>query len=200
MGSEDVYKRQRKRRRDKSRPVVRIPQIERGQLESPFTPLTPLDEEQLEFVHNISLKILEEQGIEVLGDMALDTFRNAGADVSKDGMVRMDRGLVLETIANAPKEFDLVARNPENTIRCGGNAINFGLVSGPPNVHDCINGRRAGNIEDFKKLIMLGQHFNVVTFFGNQAVAPTDLPVGTRHLDTTFNTVSYTHLTLPTKA
>ena len=34
---------------------------------------------------------------------------------------------------------------------------------------------------------MLGQHFNVVTFFGNQAVAPTDLPVGTRHLDTTFN-------------
>ena len=33
---------------------------------------------------------------------------------------------------------------------------------------------------------MLGQHFNVVSFFGNQAVAPTDLPVGTRHLDTTF--------------
>ena len=102
MTNTEAKTKSRKRRRDKSRPVVRIPQIERGQLESPFTPLTPLDEEQLEFVHNISLKILEEQGIEVLGDMALDTFRNAGADVSKDGMVRMDRGLVLETIANAP--------------------------------------------------------------------------------------------------
>ncbi len=182
----------RRRRRDRSKPVVKIPQLERCQLRSPFTPLTPLDEEQLEFIHDISLQILEEQGIEVMGDLALDTFRNAGADVSIGGMVKMDRALVLETIAHAPNEFDLVARNPANTMRCGGNAINFGLVSGPPNVHDCINGRRAGNIEDFKKLLMLGQHFNVISFFGNQAVAPTDLPVGTRHLDTTFNSLTLT--------
>ena len=184
--STETGKKPRKRRRDKSRPVVKIPQVERRRLESPFTPLTPLDEEQLEFVHDISLQILEEQGIEVLGDLALSAFKSAGAEVSKDGIVKMDRALVLETIAHAPKEFDLIARNGENTLRCGGNAINFGLVSGPPNVHDFVNGRRAGNIEDFKKLIMLGQHFNVVSFFGNQAVAPTDLPVGTRHLDTTF--------------
>jgi len=189
-GSITEAKPKRRRRRDKTRPVVKIPQIDRCQLQSPFTPLTPLDEEQLEFVHDISLQILEQQGIEVLGDLALEAFRNAGAEVSKSGLVKMDRALVLETVAHAPKEFNLTARNPENTIRCGGNAINFGLVSGPPNVHDCVNGRRAGNIEDFKKLIMLGQHFNVVTFFGNQAVAPTDLPVGTRHLDTTFNSLT----------
>jgi len=180
-------KSKRRRRRDKTKPVVKIPQIHRCQLKSPFAPLTPLDEEQLEFVHDISLQILEQQGIEVLGDLALDAFRKAGADVSRDGLVKMDRALVLETIAHAPSEFDLTARTPDATIRCGGNAVNFGLVSGPPNVHDCINGRRAGNIEDFKKLIMLGQHFNVISFFGNQAVPPTDLPVGTRHLDTTFN-------------
>ena len=107
----------RRRRRDKTKPVVKIPQIDRCQLQSPFAPLTPLDEEQLEFVHDVSLQILEEQGIEVLGDLALDTFRNAGAEVSKDGMVRMDRALVLETIAHAPNGFNLVARNPENTIR-----------------------------------------------------------------------------------
>ncbi len=183
-------RRSKPRRRNKTKPVVKIPQIERGQLQSPFTPLTPLDEEQLEFVHNVSLQILEEQGIEVLGDLALEAFRNAGADVSKGGIVKMDRALVLETIAHAPKEFDLIGRNPENTMRCGGNAINFGLVSGPPNVHDCINGRRAGSIEDFKTLIKLGQHFNVIGFFGNQAVAPTDLPVGTRHLDTTFHSLT----------
>ncbi len=176
----------RRRRRDKTKPVVKIPQIDRRRLVNPFSPLTPLDEEQLEFIHNISLQILEEQGIEVLGDLALDTFRKAGADVSGDGLVKMDRGLVMETIAHVPGDFELIARNPENSIHCGGNAINFGLVSGPPNVHDCINGRRAGTLADFKKLIQLGQHFNVINFFGNQAVAPTDLPVGTRHLDTTF--------------
>ena len=176
----------RRRRRDKSKPVVKIPQLDRRRLQSPFSPLAPLDEEQLEFIHNTSLKILEEQGIEVLGDLALETFRDAGAEVSRDGLVKMDRGLVMETIDHAPGDFELLARNPENTLYCGSNAINFGLVSGPPNVHDCVNGRRAGSIEDFKKLIKLGQHFNVIGFFGNQAVAPTDLPVGTRHLDTTL--------------
>lgn len=175
-----------RRRRDKSRPVVKIPQLERTRLTSPFTPLTPLDEEQLEFIHNTSLQILEQQGIEVMGEQALELFRRAGAEVSDGGIVKMDRALVLDTVAMAPDKFDLVPRNPDNTIVCGGNHINFGLVSGPPNVHDCINGRRAGNIEDFKSLIKLGQHFNVINFFGNQAAAPTDLPAGTRHLDTCF--------------
>lgn len=186
----------KKRRRKRPTPTVpRIPQLSRAQLRSPFEPLKPLSEDQLEDIHNASMQLLEEQGIEVMGELALQKFRDAGADVSKDGMVCMDRELVMQTIATAPETFDLEPRNPDNTISCGGNAINFGLVSGPPNVHDCVNGRRAGNIEDYKKLIQLGQHFNVITFFGNQALAPTDLPVNTRHLDTTFY-----NLTLADKA
>ncbi len=141
------------------------------------------------------MQLLEEQGIEVMGELALQLFRDAGADVSDAGIVRMDRHLVMETIAQAPSTFNLVPRNPDNTLVCGGNAINFGLVSGPPNVHDCIRGRRAGNIEDYKTLIKLGQHFNVIRFFGNQALAPTDLPANSRHLDTT-----YINLTLSDKA
>lgn len=178
--------RKRRRKRDRSTPAPRIPQLDRQQLLSPFAPLTPLDEEQVELVHELSLQILQEQGIEVMGDMALDLFREAGAEVSTDGIVKMDPALVLEIVAKAPDSFDLVPRNPLNTFKCGGNAINFGLVSGPPNVHDCINGRRAGNIEDYKKLIKLGQFFNVLSFFGNQALAPTDLPANNRHLDTTY--------------
>jgi trimethylamine--corrinoid protein Co-methyltransferase len=80
----------------------------------------------------------------------------------------------------------LTPRNPEQAIQIGGNVINFGLVSGTPNVHDNIKGRRAGNFEDYKKLISFGQYFNVLTFFGNQATAPTDMPANSRHLDTTF--------------
>ncbi len=85
-----------------------------------------------------------------------------------------------------PAEFDVSPRNPKNSIRCGGNAINFGLVSGPPSVHDCINGRRPGNVADYCKIISLGQFFNVISFIGTQGVATTDLPPNTRHLDTTY--------------
>lgn len=163
-----------------------IRQLERKQLRNRFAPIEALDEEQLEFIHDISLRILEEEGIEVMGDQALDLFRKAGASVDDDGVVRIDRNLLLETVALAPESFVCTPRNSEQAMQVGGNVINFGLVSGTPNVHDNINGRRAGNYEDYKKLISFGQYFNVLTFFGNQATAPTDMPANSRHLDTTF--------------
>ena len=166
--------------------VVAIHQLERKQLHNRFAPLEALDEEQLEFIHNISLRIVEQEGIEVLGDQALALFRKAGASVDDKGVVRMDRDQLLEIIAQAPESFTMTPRNPEQAIQIGGNVINFGLVSGTPNVHDNINGRRIGNFEDYKKLISFGQYFNVLTFFGNQATAPTEMPANSRHLDTTF--------------
>ena len=177
-----------RRRIRKTVPVdtVAIHQIDRKQLRNRFAPIEALDQEQLEFIHDISLRILEQEGVEVIGDQALALFRKAGASVDDNGVVRIDRGLLLETIAQAPDKFTLTPRNPEQAIQIGGNVLNFGLVSGTPNVHDNINGRRAGNFEDYKKLISFGQYFNVLTFFGNQATAPTDMPANSRHLDTTF--------------
>ncbi len=134
------------RRRKRTAPTespVAIRQLDHKVLRNRFAPLEPLDEEQLEFIHDISLRIVEEEGIEVLGDQALDLFRKAGASVDENGVVRMDRGLLLETVARAPETFEVTPRNPEQTLSVGGNVINFGLVSGTPNVHENINGRRA---------------------------------------------------------
>ena len=177
-----------RRRVRKTAPVdtIAIHQIDRKQLRNRFAPIEALDAEQLEFIHDISLRILEQEGVEVIGDQALALFKRAGAKVDDGGVVRIDRALLLETIALAPEKFMLTPRNPEQAIRIGGNVLNFGLVSGTPNVHDNINGRRAGNFEDYKKLISFGQYFNVLTFFGNQATAPTDMPANSRHLDTTL--------------
>ena len=66
--------------------VVAIRQLERKQLRNRFAPLEALDAEQLEFIHNISLRILEEEGLEVMGDRALDLFRKAGASVDDNGV------------------------------------------------------------------------------------------------------------------
>ncbi len=179
-------KSRRSRNQEARQVTAAINQLDKAQLVNRFAPIEPLNEEQLEKIHLASMQILEQQGVEVLGDQALDVFRKGGAEVSDEGIVRMDRGLALESISHAPAEFDVTPRNPKNAIRCGGNAINFGLVSGPPNVHDCINGRRAGNLEDYKKIVSLGQFFNVISFIGTQGVATTDLPPNTRHLDTTY--------------
>ncbi|MFT5219658.1 MAG: trimethylamine--corrinoid protein Co-methyltransferase [Planctomycetota bacterium] len=182
--------------RRRKRPVVTGPSVAVHQLESKvlrnrFAPLEALNEEQLEFIHDISLRIVEEEGVEVMGDQALDLFRKAGASIDENNVVRMDRALLLETVAQAPETFQVKSRNEARTLEVGGNVINFGLVSGTPNVHDNINGRRAGNFEDYKKLISFGQYFNVLTFFGNQATAPTEMPANSRHLDTTFINLTY---------
>ena len=184
-------RRRRRARKTETTPKVALPQLERGVLRNCFAPVEPLDEEQISLIHEATMMLLEEQGIEVLGDMALDLFRRAGADVDDDGVVRLDRALLMETIATTPEKFTVTPRNADNTLHVGEDVINFGMVSGPPNVHDSINGRRMGNIRDFESLIKFGQYFNVITFFGNQAVAPTDLPVNTRHLDTLLASIVY---------
>ena len=181
--------RRRRKRNTESAPVA-LPQLERRVLKNRFAPVEPLDEEQINTIHEATMTLLEEQGIEVLGDMALDLFRKAGADVSKSGMVRMDRNLVMDTIATAPETFTVTPRNEDNLLHVGSNVVNFGMVSGPPNVHDYINGRRMGNIADFENLIRFGQFFNVISFFGNQATAPTDLPPNNRHLDTLMASIT----------
>jgi len=94
-----MAKRPRKRARSNQAVNTGIQQLATQQLLSPFSPVEPLNEEQLELLHNASLEILEDLGIEVLGEQALDLFRQAGAEVSEDGIVRMDKGLVMETIA-----------------------------------------------------------------------------------------------------
>lgn len=165
---------------------TKLPQLARGTARNRFAPLWALDEEQLELIHDATMELLENLGIEVLGERALRLFRDAGAEIDDDGIVRMDRALVMQTIAHAPPEFTLTPRNPDNALVAGGDAVHFGLVSGPPNVHDAVRGRRAGNIADYRDITRLGQAFDVIGFFGNQAIAPTDLPVGTRHLDTTI--------------
>ena len=156
-------------------------------IQTNLPPLTPLSADQLEAVHQASLQLLEEYGIEVMSADARARFRAAGADVDEASMiVRADRGLILAAIASAPPVFRLTPTNPQRALTVGGRHIHFGMVSGAPNVHDIAGGRRSGNFEDYKKLIKLGQSFNILHFFGNQTLAPNDLPVSTRHLDTVF--------------
>ena len=154
-------------------------------LVNPYPPLEPLSGDQLGAIHEASMTVLEDYGIEVLSERVRASFRGAGARVDDSrGIVRPDRELVLDLVALAPGAFSLTPRNPNRQLEVGGAHIHFGMVSGPPNVHDCVNGRRPGNFADYQRLVQLGQTFNAIHFFGNQSVAPIDLPAQTRHLDT----------------
>jgi trimethylamine---corrinoid protein Co-methyltransferase len=144
-----------------------------------------LSEDQLEAVHLTSLRILEELGMEIMSGRAREILAAAGAELDTAARtVRLDRGLVAKALATAPSSFVLEPRNATRRIVMGGNRINFGLVAGPPNVHDCERGRRPGNFRDYCDFVRLAQYFNAIHLLGNQVCAPIEMPANSRHLDT----------------
>jgi len=151
---------------------------------NPYRPIEVLDAEGIERIHDASLRILEDIGMEFLDDEALDILARAGADVDRAAKrVRLDRGLVLEAVAKAPRAFTLYARNPARNVTLGGNRINFCPVASPPYCADLDRGRRAGNFADFCDLLKIAQSLNILHAFSGYPVEPVDLPPATRHLD-----------------
>ena len=143
--------------------------------------LTP---EALDDIHNASLQVLEEIGVDVMLPEAREIMRAAGADVrAGTERVRFDRGLIMEMMAHAPSEFTLHARNPLRNVQMGGNNLVFAQIASAPFVADREGGRRAGNQPDFRKLLKLMQSFDVVHVNGGYPVEPIDIHASVRHLE-----------------
>ena len=163
--------------------------------------LNIVSDEALEQIHEASIHILENFGVEFMAQDARDTFVHAGALADDEtGRVRVGRELIDAALATCPSYFELTPRNPDRRMRLGENFMNFTLVAGPPSVHDEINGRRSGGMTDYVDLVKLAQSFDVIHAVGNQPVAPMELPANTRHLDTYFANLRYTDLSFHASA
>ena len=179
-------------RRSSAGPLAQLPW---QSVFNPYVPLEVLSADQIEAIHLTSLRILEELGIELMSPRARAALRKVGAHVDEaSGIVRLDRALIADALAIAPASFDLTPRNPAKRVTLGGSHINFGLVAGPPSVHDFERGRRAGNFPDYCDFTRLAQYFNCIHLIGNQVCAPVELPANSRHLDTYRANLIYSDL------
>ncbi|TDK39119.1 methyltransferase [Rhizobium deserti] len=152
-----------------------------------------LSAEALEDIHEASLTVLEEIGMDIILPEARDRMRAAGAEVRPGSeRVRFDRGLILEMIASAPSAFTMHARNPARNVDIGGSNLVFAQVASAPFVADREGGRRAGNQADFRKLIKLAQHYEIIHTTGGYPVEPIDIHPSVRHLDCLSDLVTLT--------
>jgi trimethylamine--corrinoid protein Co-methyltransferase len=129
-------------------------------------------------------RLMTEIGVEFMDDRALELFRSAGQRV-EGHTVFLDPDFVLEQVAKAPREFDVQARNPANTIHIGGDSMAFGAVYGPPFVRQG-DVRRDATMEDFRSFTKLAQSFAVLDSAGGVICEPNDTPLDSRHLDMTY--------------
>jgi trimethylamine--corrinoid protein Co-methyltransferase len=170
--------------RRQSRGGTGLKQLSWRQVRNPYSPIEVLSADQIEAIHDASLTLLEEIGMDFLHPEALAILDRAGAQVeSGTERVRFDRGLIEEAVAKAPSQFTLHARNPEHSVVIGGNHIVFATVGSAPNVSDIQGGRRDGNFRDYCDLVRLAQSLNIVHLMGGYPVEAVDLPPATRHLD-----------------
>jgi trimethylamine---corrinoid protein Co-methyltransferase len=164
-------------------------------LENPFPPIELLSTDEVEHIHESALVILREHGIRVLLSEAREILRSAGAVVDEESkLVRFEAELVEQAIATAPSSFDLIGRAPERTVTLGPGRLATVPVSSPPAVSDLDGGKRVGNLADFRDLVRLTQHFDVLHVTG-PCVEPQDVDLPFRHLQS-----GLAYLTLTEKA
>ncbi len=135
-------------------------------------------------------RIVSEIGIEFMKPEAIELFRAAGQTVDGDN-VKFDPDWILEQVAKAPREFDVQARNPANTVHIGGNHMVFSGVYGPPFVREG-DVRRDATMDDFRRFSMLAQSFPELDSAGGIICEPNDTPLDSRHLDMIYALMTIT--------
>jgi len=175
----------RRRTRNSRTPAVnRTMQKSWSQPVNRFGPISIVSGDEIEALHQSSLRLLRDVGLEVVSDEARKRFKAAGADVDEAIFrVRLDPALVEEKIKLAPDHFTLYARNPERNLIFDDKHMVFTPATVPPYCYDLERGRRSGTYADFTELMKLCQSLNSVHCIYGYPVEPQDLPPSSRHLD-----------------
>ncbi|HZT20413.1 MAG TPA: trimethylamine methyltransferase family protein [Dongiaceae bacterium] len=172
------------RRRDRSGRTGGFRQLPFARLRNPYPPMQLLGADQIEAIHEASLRLLAEVGVEVMHAESRRILKTAGAEVDEASLrVRCDPALIEAAVARAPSSFVIRARDPAKSIEIGPGHLVFSSVGGPAFANDLDRGRRAGNSADMRDYIKLVQSLNIIHQEGGGPIEPTDLPAESRHLD-----------------
>ncbi|MEQ9695944.1 trimethylamine methyltransferase family protein [Shimia sp. SDUM112013] len=171
----------RQRRRNRGAPSL---SGKTAPVRSSLAPVSILSSDQVEAIHDASLRVLQETGIEIMSAPARALFREAGAEVDEASeRVRLAPELVEAQIATCPSEWVFHARNPARNVPIGGNWLAYCNATTPPYVSGPGLQRQPGSLETFTKAVQLCQSIDQMHFFYGYPVEPQDLPVISRHLD-----------------
>ena len=123
----------RRGRAKTTREVTNFQQAPYGQKKNPFQPMSIFSEDEIESIHEASLKVLCDTGIDIQSPRAVEILKKAGAVIDSDGKrVRFEPGFIMEKIATTPSEFTLHGRYKERHVHVGGRFVINTMVSSAP--------------------------------------------------------------------
>jgi trimethylamine--corrinoid protein Co-methyltransferase len=103
----------------------------------------------LENIHHSTLHVLENIGVRIYAEEAIELLESAGCKRAEKNLVRIPSSLVEEAIQTAPERFSLYNRDGVEVFSVGGNNVYFGTSPTAPFTHDLYSGkRRAFELKD----------------------------------------------------
>ena len=149
-----------------------------------------LTNDQVEQIHDASIQILTQIGVEFGYPPALDVLKKGGAKV--DGQrVFFSGKLIEDQVKKAPGQFRLYARDPEKDVIIGGDNTAFTPGYGAPFVTELNSGRRKGTLEDFVNFVKLTGASTNQDICSGVVIEPNDVPHDTRHAQMLYATMKY---------
>ena len=162
-----------------------LPELER---KIPWVDL--LTEEQVQTIHEASMDVIEEVGVEFRCEDAIAMWKATGASV--DGVrVRIDRELLMELVGTAPSSYTMVARDRSFDATVGDGKTIFTPSYGAPYVLGLDGVRRPASLEDFRNFTKLNHLSPALHMSGGVVCEPMDVPVPKRHLYMTQSLLTY---------
>lgn len=148
--------------------------------------LEVISPDHFETIHNASIKILQETGIQFHCSDAIDLFKKHGAKIENE-TVYITESMVENALETAPKTFTWSARNEAHTVTVGGSKQFLVQPNvGPVFVQDLDNGRRKATLKDYADIIRICHNANHVHLNGTIPVDPFDVDGDKKHLHMLF--------------
>jgi trimethylamine--corrinoid protein Co-methyltransferase len=155
--------------------------------------LRAISSNDLERIHEATVKVLAETGIAFRSAETRAIFKKHGAKVDHE-IVCISRKMLDGALDTAPDRFEWHARNLSNSVIMGtGQArTNVALNGGPIYIQDLDRGRRLSKMEDLVNCYKLGQASQTYNIAGQVPVVPSDIGEEGRHLQIFYQLLKHT--------
>jgi trimethylamine--corrinoid protein Co-methyltransferase len=130
-----------------------------------------LSPEDIEAIHDTSMELLTNVGVQFPADEAVAVFREHGART--DGQrVYLDEKQVMDAVQAAPDTFTIHARNPDRDVLIGDGVPVFAPGYGAPFLVDYEVGKRVPTMDDYHNLARLAHALPNQDLSGHLMVEP----------------------------
>jgi trimethylamine--corrinoid protein Co-methyltransferase len=150
----------------------------------------PLDDDAIDRIHAQAVRILEDVGVEVHSQSALDLLAAAGQRVVGT-RVHVDGEFALEQVAKAPSSFTVHGRQPGHSVTIGGGSLVLTPTGGAPFASDRERGRRDGTLADHVELVKLAEASGRMQVLQSGTVEAQDLEYTSRHLEMDYSVLRW---------